>query len=315
MSRVPYYLPRGPQLPALGHLAVQDGLLLDGLTDAYDQIHMGACAEATAKKLAISRAEQDAYAVESYRRAQRAWDAGLFAQEVVPVTFVPDRKKKGGKGGGGGGGGEVTVARDEGFDNLKLDKIPTLKPAFVRDGTGTVTAANASTLNDGASAVVLGNRAAARESLARRRSAEAAATTTSQPGQPRPIGRILATADAATLPIDFPIAPSLAVPRALRRAGLAASQVDVWEFNEAFAAVVRANARILGLDGDDAAARVNPRGGAIALGHALGSSGCRILVTLLHELEVGQVGVAVICNGGGAATAMVVQRVDPDEVC
>lgn len=286
MSRVPYYLPRASQQNAFGHMQVKDGLVGDGLWDVYNQIHMGNCAENTAKKYNISREEQDSYAIESYRRAQRAWEQGLFKEEIAPVT-VPGKK------------GDTVIDKDEGFDSLKLEKIPTLKPAFVRDGTGTVTAANSSTLNDGASALVLANSAIAREAL------------TSHPTDTKPVlAKILSHADAAAAPIDFPTAPSLAVPIALERAGLSVNDVAVWEFNEAFAAVIRANAKILGLDNEEASKKVNPRGGAISLGHALGSSGSRILVTLLHELEVGEVGVAAICNGGGAASAVVVKRVD-----
>ncbi|OAA61839.1 acetyl-CoA c-acyltransferase [Niveomyces insectorum RCEF 264] len=287
MSRVPYYVPRASGLPAFGHVQMTDGLLQDGLTDAYgERIHMGLCAENTAKVHGITRADQDAYAVQSYERAQAAWDAGAFADEVAPVTVVDPRTKK-----------EVVVDTDEGFRDINLAKLPTLRPAFVRDGTGTVTAANASTLNDGASALVLGSAAVAKQYAA-------------SPGPSRVLARICGTADAAVDPIDFPIAPAKAVPLALAQAGITADQVAVWEFNEAFAVVIKANAQILGLHNAEGNARVNPRGGAIALGHALGSSGSRILVTLLHQLQPGQYGVAAICNGGGGASAIVVQRVE-----
>ncbi|KAI5296285.1 hypothetical protein KEM56_005471, partial [Ascosphaera pollenicola] len=226
MSRVPLYLPRASQQAAFGHVSVKDGVLADGLWDVYNQIHMGNCAENTAKKYGISREEQDAYAIQSYKRAQDAWARGLFEQEIAAVR-VPNKK-----------GDDTVVTRDEGFDSLKLEKIPTLKPAFLRDGTGTVTAANSSTLNDGASALVLANRAIAAESIKKQK-------------QPV-VAKILGYADAATHPIDFPIAPSLAVPIALQRAGLSLSDVSVFEFNEAFAAVIRANAKILGLDGEAA---------------------------------------------------------------
>ncbi|KAL2157523.1 hypothetical protein VTH06DRAFT_6074 [Thermothelomyces fergusii] len=277
MSRVPYYVPRASGLPSFGHVKMEDGLIKDGLTDVYDQIHMGNCAENTAKKYNITREEQDEYAIRSYQRAQAAWEKKAFADEIAPVTV------KGKKG-------ETVITTDEGYLDIKLEKVPTLRPAFVRDGTGTVTAANSSTLNDGASALVLGSKAIAQEYGA----------------GSRVLARICGSADAAVDPIDFPIAPAKAVPIALERAGITKEQVAVWEFNEAFAAVIKANERILGLDG----AKVNPLGGAIALGHALGSSGSRILVTLLHQLKPGEYGVAAICNGGGAATAVVVQRIE-----
>ncbi|KAI1812748.1 acetyl-CoA c-acyltransferase [Poronia punctata] len=277
MSQVPYYVSRASGLPAFGHIKMEDGLIKDGLTDVYDQFHMGVCAENTAKKYEISREMQDEYAIQSYKRAQEAWKTKAFADEIAPVTV------KGKKG-------DTIIDTDEGYLDVKFDRVPTLKPAFVRDGSGTVTAANASTLNDGASALVLGSKAIAQEF-----------GTGS-----RVLARICSSADAAVDPIDFPIAPAKAVPIALERAGITKDQVAVWEFNEAFAAVIKANEKILGLEN----ARVNPYGGAIALGHALGSSGSRILTTLLHQLKPGEYGVAAICNGGGAATAMVVQRIE-----
>lgn len=276
MSRVPYYMPRANQHPPFGSISMEDGLIKDGLWDVYNQFHMGVCAEETAKKYNISRQEQDEYAIGSFHRAQKAWKEGKFADEIAPVTI------KGKKG-------ETVVERDEGYDNLREDKVPTLKPAFVKDG-GTVTAANSSTFNDGASALVLGSRDIAAE----------------YGSSSRVLARIISSADAAVDPVDFPVAPAKAVPIALARAGISKEEVSVWEFNEAFAAVIKANQKILGLDGGN----INMLGGAISLGHALGSSGSRILTTLLHQLEVGQYGVAAICNGGGAATAMVVQRIE-----
>lgn len=276
MSRVPYYMPRANQHPPFGNISMEDGLIKDGLWDVYNQFHMGVCAEETAKKHNISRQEQDEYAIQSFHRAQKAWKEGKFADEIAPVTI------KGKKG-------ETVVERDEGYDNLREDKVPTLKPAFVKDG-GTVTAANSSTFNDGASALVLGSRDIAAE----------------YGSGSRVLARIISSADAAVDPVDFPIAPAKAVPIALERAGISKEEVSVWEFNEAFAAVIKANQKILDLDGGN----INMLGGAISLGHALGSSGSRILTTLLHQLEVGQYGVAAICNGGGAATAMVVQRIE-----
>lgn len=277
MSRVPTYLPRASSQPAFGNQTIKDGLIEDGLWDVYNQFHMGVCAETTAKKHNITREQQDEYAIRSYSRAQAAWKNGAFKDEIAPVT-VKGRK------------GDTVIDTDEGYLDVKPEKVPTLKPAFIRDGTGTVTAANSSTFNDGASALVLGNAAVAREYGA----------------GSRVLARICGHADAAIDPVDFPVAPAQAVPLALKRAGITQDQVALWEFNEAFAAVIKANEKILGLEG----ARVNELGGAIALGHALGSSGSRILTTLLHQLKVGEYGVAAICNGGGAATAIVVQRID-----
>lgn len=276
MSRVPYYLPRGIGMPPFGDVKAEDGLIKDGLTDAYNHVHMGVCAEETAKKHSVSRQDQDAFAIQSYKRAQKAWSEGRFADEITPVTV------KGKKG-------DTVISKDEGYENLREDKVPTLKPAFVKEN-GTVTAANSSSFNDGASALVLGSKAIAQE----------------YGKGSRVLALIVSSADAALDPIDFPVAPAKAVPIALERAGIMKEDVAVWEFNEAFAAVIKANEKILGLD----PARVNPLGGAIALGHALGSSGSRILTTLLHQLKPGEYGVAAICNGGGAATAMVVQRLE-----
>ncbi|KAH0605797.1 uncharacterized protein H6S33_004254 [Morchella sextelata] len=274
MSRVPYYYPRAT--PPFGHVQMEDGLIKDGLWDVYDQIHMGNCAENTAKKLSITREDQDAYTVESYKRAKAAWDSNSFDEEVVPVT-VSSRK------------GDVVISKDEEYEAIKMEKIPTLKPAFQKVG-GTVTAANSSTFSDGASALVIGSKAIAEK----------------YGGNSRVLARIVSYADAATKPIDFPLAPTLAIPKALERAGLEVKDIAKWEINEAFAAVSKANEKILGLD----PSKVNVKGGAIALGHALGSSGSRILTTLLYLLRPGEYGVAAICNGGGGATAMVVQRID-----
>jgi len=281
MTRVPYYLNRASQQPAFGDQKLADGLVGDGLWDVYNQIHMGNCAEKTAKDHGITREQQDEFAVLTYQRAQAAWKAGVFAEEVAPVT-VKGRK------------GDTVVSEDEGYNKLKLEKLPTLKPAFQRDGKGTVTAANSSAFSDGASALVLGSQEVAREFGK----------------DSRVLARIVTYADAAVDPIDFPVAPAEVVKKILAQSGLSKSDISVWEFNEAFAAVIKANGKILGLSLDN----VNPRGGAIALGHALGSSGSRILVTLLHQLEVGQYGVAAICNGGGAATGIIVQRVAHEDI-
>lgn len=277
MTRVPYYLPRASQNPPFGHVKLEDGLIKDGLWDVYNQHHMGVCAEKTAKKYNISREAQDAYAIRSFKRAQQAWAENKFADEVVPVEV---KSKK----------GSTTISKDEGFENLREDKVASLKPAFVTDGSGTVTAANSSTFNDGASALVLTNKALAQK----------------YGGGSRVLAKIISQADAAIDPVDFPVAPAKAVPIALQRAGLEAKDIAVWEFNEAFAAVILANEQILSLHD----ARVNELGGAISLGHALGSSGARILTTLLHQLKPGEYGCAAICNGGGAASAMIVQRIE-----
>jgi acetyl-CoA C-acetyltransferase len=215
MSQVPYYLPRSSQLPPFGNIKLDDGLIKDGLWDVYNQIHMGNCAEKTAKDHGVTRQEQDDYAIQSYKRAQEAYKQGLFQEEMVSVTI------KGKKG-------DTVVSEDEGVYRLKLDKVPTLKPAFDKSGSGTVTAANSSGLSDGASALVLGNKEMAKK----------------YGKGNKLLARIVATADAATDPIDFPIAPSKVVPIVLERAGITQDQVKVWEFNEAFAAVIKANAKV-----------------------------------------------------------------------
>ena len=215
MSRVPYYSPRASSMPAFGNIQLEDGMIKDGLWDVYNQFHMGVCAETTAKKYNITREMQDEYAIQSYKRAQAAWKDGAFKDEIAPVT-VPGRK------------GDTIIDTDEGYLDVKIEKVPTLKPAFVRDGTGTVTAANASTFNDGASALVLVNKALAQE----------------YGSGSRVLARIVSSADAAVDPVDFPVAPAKAVPLALERAGITKDQVAIWEFNEAFAAVIKANEQV-----------------------------------------------------------------------
>lgn len=264
-----FYLGRHPG--PFGHQTALDAILKDGLTDVTNNFPMGNCAENTAKKLELTREQQDAYAIESYKRAADAWKAGAFKNEVVPVV-IKDKK------------GDVTVAEDEEYKNIKLDKVPTLRPVF--DKNGTVTAANASTLNDGASAVVLASKA------------EADKIGT------KPLARIISFADAACDPIDFPIAPAHAIPKALERAGLKTDDIALWEINEAFSAVALANNKLLNLD----ASKVNTLGGGVSLGHPIGSSGCRIVVTLAHALKPGQYGCAGVCNGGGGASAMIIKR-------
>ena len=274
MSNTPYYLQKARRGYGYGHGQLLDGVLKDGLWDALDDHHMGDAAELTARKYGISRQQQDDYAIESYERAQRAQKAGFFAREITPVP-VAGRK------------GDVTLVKDdEEPGNLRKDKVSSLKPVFSPQGT--ITAANSSPLSDGASCVIVSSLAFAR----------AHGLT--------PLARIVAYADAQKDPVDFPTAPALAIPLALKRAGLSSKDVDAWEINEAFSAVAIANRELLGIDGR----KLNQWGGAVSLGHPLGSSGSRIIVTLLSVLKEtgGKVGVAGICNGGGGASAIVVER-------
>lgn len=271
MSNAPFLTSR--KLPGFGHYEVKDSLVVDGLFDVYNKFPMGNCAEHTAKQLGITREQQDDHCLSSYERAEQAWAEGLFKEEITPVT-VKGRK------------GDTVVERDEDYTKLLKDKFRGIKPVFVRDGSGSVTAANASTLNDGAAAVVL-----------------ASGDVVTKDGL-KPVAKILGYADAAAAPIDFPTAPTLAVPKALAAAGVAKEDIALWEFNEAFSVVAVAAEKVLGLD----RSIVNTRGGAVALGHPIGCSGTRIIVTLIHALKPGQKGVAAICNGGGAASAIVIER-------
>jgi len=273
MSSVPHYL-NGRTGSKFGDIKMADGMLKDGLTDVYNNTHMGNCAELCARERNISREEQDDFAINSYKRSAKAWADGKFANEVVPVE-VPQRR-----------GDALIVSEDEEYKNVKLEKIPTLRPAF--DKEGTVTAANASTLNDGASALVLMSKEKAEELGV------------------KPLAKIIGYADAAHAPEWFTTAPSKALPKALAKAGLTNDQIDFWELNEAFAVVGLANIAELGID----AAKVDVNGGAVALGHPLGSSGSRIIVTLINVLEQngGRYGAAGICNGGGGASAMVIEK-------
>ena len=272
MSQVPHYL-HGRAGIKLGNIKAVDGMVLDGLTDVYNAQHMGLCAELCATKHSVSREEQDDFAIESYRRSAQAWEDGAFDTEIVPVS-VPQRK-----------GDPIVVGVDEEFSNVKLEKIPHLRPVF--DKEGTVTAANASTLNDGASALVLMSE----------ETAKARGIT--------PLARLLSNADAAHAPEDFTTAPSKALPKALERAGLSMADMELVELNEAFAVVGLANSKLMRLD----ASIVNVHGGAVSLGHPLGSSGSRIVVTLIHALKRhGKTrGAAGICNGGGGASALVLE--------
>lgn len=268
MSNAPFYIKRGGA-SGFGHGQLSDSLVLDGLFDVYNKVMMGVCAEKTASDHKITREAQDDYALTSYHRASEAWARGAFDKEIAPVT-IPDKRK-----------GDKVVSRDEGFENADESKIRNLKPVFQKDGT--VTAANASTLADGASALVLANESTAQSY--------------------KPIARIVASADHAVAPIDFGIAPAGAIQIALKRAGLTKDDIALFEINEAFSVVAVANTQLLDLD----PAKLNVNGGGVSLGHPIGSSGSRILVTLLHALKPGEYGVAAVCNGGGGASAVVVQ--------
>ena len=276
MSNVPYYNPLLRWGNKYGDITLIDGLAKDGLTDVYDGKAMGNAAELCASTCGISRADQDAFAIESYKRSQASWESGKFVNEIEPV-IIPQRK-----------GDPVIVAKDEEPFNVKFDKIPTLNPAFIKDGT--VTAANASTMNDGAAALVLMSKEKADELGL------------------KPIAIIKSYADAEQAPEWFTTTPSLAVPKAVAKAGLKMEDISYWELNEAFAVVGIENTKRMKLD----PSRVNVNGGAVSLGHPLGCSGARIIVTLINILKQNNAkyGAAGICNGGGGASAMVIQNAD-----
>jgi len=272
MSNVPHYLPMRNGVK-LGHASLTDGLVNDGLWDVYNNIHMGNCGEMCADKYGITREDQDAFAIESYKRSQAAAQAGKLKNEIVPVT-IPQRK-----------GDPIVVTEDEEPFKVKFDKIASLPAVFKKDGT--ITAANASTLNDGAAALVLASKEAVDKY------------------DLKPIGKIVAWADAAREPEWFSIAPADAIPRALHKAKLDLGNMDAFEINEAFSVVSLANNKILKLDNS----KVNVFGGAVSVGHPLGASGARILVTLLNVLhdQKGTYGASGICNGGGGASAVILQ--------
>jgi len=273
MSLIPHYvhLRNGVKF---GPTSMVDGMQKDGLTDAYDGNAMGVSADLCATEYGITREQQDAFAIQSYERSAKAWADGKFDNEVVTVT-IPQRR-----------GDSIVFAKDEEFTNVKLDKIPTLNAVFTKEGT--VTAANASTINDGAAALVLMSEEKA------------------QALGLKPLAYIKSYADAAQEPKWFTTAPAKALPKALDKAGLSIADVDYFEFNEAFAVVGLANAKILGLDNN----KINVNGGAVSLGHPLGCSGARIIVTLINVLEQNnaKIGAAAICNGGGGASAIVIER-------
>lgn len=275
MSNVPYYSANLRWGSKLGDVKLVDGLVKDGLTDVYNNYHMGNAAELCAKEHNISREGQDNFAIQSYSRSAKAWDEGKFNEEVVPVS-VPQRR-----------GEPILIAQDEEFTNVKIEKIPNLRPVFQKEGT--VTAANASTLNDGAAALVL---------VSEEKVKELGLT---------PIGEVLSYADVAHEPERFTTAPSKAVPLAINKAGLTDDQIDFYELNEAFSVVGLANCKILNLDNE----KVNVNGGAVSLGHPLGCSGARITVTLLNVLKQnqGKIGAAGICNGGGGASAIIIKSI------
>ena len=273
MSLIPHYihLRNGHKF---GPATIMDGIQKDGLTDAYDNNTMGVCGDLCASEYKISREEQDRFAIQSYERSAKAWNAGKFDNEIVPVT-VPQRK-----------GDPIMVSKDEEFTNVNLEKIPYLNPVFTKNGT--VTAANASTINDGAAVLVLMTE---EKALAL---------------ELKPLAYIRSYADAAQDPKWFTTSPSKAIAKALKKAELTLNEVDYFEFNEAFAVVGLVNAKILGLD----ESKINVNGGAVSLGHPLGCSGARIIVTLLNVLEQnnGKIGAAAICNGGGGASAIVIEK-------
>ncbi|MGJ1267798.1 acetyl-CoA C-acyltransferase [Sphingobacterium spiritivorum] len=274
MSQTPYYVPAARWGAKFGSQSLVDGVQKDGLSDAYTQDAMGVFGELCAEKYAIGREEQDAYAIGSYQRSREAWETGKFTNEVVPVV-IATRK------------GEQIIAQDEEFSQVNFDKIPSLKPAFKKDGT--ITAANASTISDGAAALLLVSEEKVKE------------------WGLNPLAEIVAYADAEQAPEWFTTTPSIATEKVLKKASLSLSDIDYFEFNEAFSVVALANAKLLNIPAE----KVNVYGGAVSLGHPLGCSGARILVTLTSVLqqEQGQYGLAAICNGGGGASAVIIKRV------
>ena len=275
MSTVPHYLGNGRNGQKLGDMKLIDGLVKDGLTDVYHNVHMGVCAEVCANEMSFSREKQDAFAIESYNRSAAAWKSGKFTDEVVPVE-VPQRR-----------GDALVISEDEEYKNVKMEKIPALRPVFQKNGT--VTAANASTLNDGAAALIL---------MSAKKASELGIN---------PLAKVRSYADASHEPKWFTTAPAKAIPLALDKVGIKTNDVDFFELNEAFSVVGLVNIEKLGLD----ASKVNVNGGAVSLGHPLGCSGARIIVTLINVLKQnnGKIGAAGICNGGGGASAMVIELI------
>lgn len=276
MSQAPFYSMNMRNGNKFGNTNLLDAIFNDGLQDAYSKEAMGVSGDKTARKYEISRDEQDDFAIQSYKRSAKAWEEGKFKDEIVPVE-VPQRR-----------GEPILVSEDEEYKNVRFDKISDLRPAFTKDGT--VTAANASTLNDGASAVIMMSKEKAEELGI------------------KPLAKVISYADASHEPEWFTTAPAKAVPKALDKAGLKASEIDFWEFNEAFSVVGIVNTKLLELDPN----KVNVNGGAVSLGHPLGNSGSRIMVTLINVLKQngGKIGGAGICNGGGGASAMIIENIE-----
>ena len=274
MSSIPFYVNDMRNGKKLGHSKIEDGLLVDGLTDVYDNVHMGVCAELCAEDMNISREEQDKFALESYRKSKEAWESGFFNNEITQVEIETRRGKK-------------VISEDEEFKNINEEKFKSLRAVFKKDGT--VTAGNASTINDGAAAVILMSKEKADEL------------------QIKPIARIMSFADSSQEPKWFTTTPTKALESSIQKAGLKKENIDVWELNEAFSVVGIANIKKLGIDSQ----KVNINGGAVSLGHPLGCSGARILVTLLNTLEQKnlKIGAAGICNGGGGASAIVIKKI------
>uniref|UniRef100_T1J1T1 acetyl-CoA C-acetyltransferase n=1 Tax=Strigamia maritima TaxID=126957 RepID=T1J1T1_STRMM len=272
MSNVPFLMKRGDT--PYGGISLQDGITYDGLLDAYSNIHMGNCAEKTAKDLNLSRDEQDEFAITSYKRTASAVDSGVFDSQIAPVTIKGKKGKP-----------DTTIKVDEEYKKVNFDKFKSLPTVFQKEG-GTVTAANSSTLNDGAAACLLMNSDAVDKFKA------------------KPLARIVGFADAAVEPIDFPIAPVYATKKLLAETGVKIEDISLWEINEAFSAVVLANMKMLNIPHD----KVNIHGGAVSLGHPIGMSGARIVLHLAHVLKPGQKGLASICNGGGGASAMLIEK-------
>ncbi|CAF4851269.1 unnamed protein product [Pieris macdunnoughi] len=272
MSNVPFYLKRGET--TYGGMQLVDGIVFDGLTDVYNKFHMGNCAENTAKKLEITKEQQDEYAINSYKRSAAAYESKAFADELVPVS-VPQKR----------GAPPVIFSEDEEYKRVNFDKFTKLATVFQKEN-GTVTAGNASTLNDGAAALVLMTADAAKRLNI------------------KPIAKVVGFADGECDPIDFPIAPAIAIPKLLEKTGVNKDDVALWEINEAFSTVAVANQKLLGLD----PSKINVHGGAVSLGHPIGMSGARIVVHLCHALKKGEKGVASICNGGGGASSIMIEK-------
>ncbi|XP_043483937.1 acetyl-CoA acetyltransferase, mitochondrial [Leptopilina heterotoma] len=273
MSNVPFYMRRGKT--TYGGMMLEDGIVCDGLTDVYNKFHMGNCAENTAKKLNISRNDQDEYALSSYKRSAIAYENKVFEKELIDVK-IPQRK----------GQPDIIFKEDEEYKKINVAKFRQLSTVFQKEN-GTVTAGNASTLNDGAAAIALCTMDYANQEKL------------------EPLARIVAFEDSATDPIDFPVAPALGIPKLLEKAGINKSDVALWEINEAFSVVVIANQKLLDIDSN----KVNVHGGAVSIGHPIGMSGARLIVHLVHALKKGEKGVASICNGGGGASSILIEKI------